>query len=101
MASFFTFALINPSFSRIDFKSRLFPFRRAIKTVSAIFKASAGSLSLFIPNIQIQAPTPNTLAIQSLFPISSQDNLKESSIFLDHILSQSLENQLEQKKEIK
>ena len=34
MASFFTFALINPSFSRIDFKSRLFPFRSAIKTDS-------------------------------------------------------------------
>jgi len=57
------------------------PFRRAIKTVSEIFKASAGSLSLLIPNIQVQAPTPNALAIQSSFPISSQGNLKDSSIF--------------------
>ena len=80
MTSFFIFVLIVPSFSSIDFKSRLFPFRRAIKTVSAIFKASPGSLSLFIPNIQVQAPTPNALAIQSSFPISSQGNLKDSSI---------------------
>jgi len=68
--------------------------------VSEIFKASAGSLSLFIPNIQVQAPTPNALAIQSSFPISSQGNLKDSSIFLDHIHSHLLENQLEQKKKI-
>jgi len=101
VASFFTFALINPSFSRIDFKSRLFPFRSAIKTVSAIFKASPVSLSLFISNIQAQAPTPNALAIQSSFPISSQGNLKDSSIFLDRIHSHLLENQSEQKKEIK
>ena len=55
--------------------------QEAIKTVSEIFKASAGSLSLFIPNIQVQAPTPNALAIQSSFPISLQGNLKDSSIF--------------------
>jgi len=36
---------------------------------------------LFISNIQVQAPTPNALAIQSSFPISSQGNLKDSSIF--------------------
>ena len=45
--------IINPSFSSIDFKSRLFTFRKAIKTVTAIFKAYAGSLSLSIPNIQL------------------------------------------------
>ena len=68
--------------------------------MSAIFKASPVSLSLFISNIQVQAPTPSALAIQSSFPISSQGNLKDFSIFSDHIHSHLLENQLEQKKEI-
>jgi len=53
-----------------------------------------------MPKIQVQAPTPNALAIQSSFPISSQGNLKDSSIFLDHIHSHLLGNQLEQKKGI-
>ena len=35
----------------------------------------------YIPNIQVQAPTPNALAIQSSYPISLQGNLKDSSIF--------------------
>ena len=38
-------------------------------------------INMFIPNTQVQAPTPNALAIQSSFPISSQGNLKDSSIF--------------------
>ena len=49
--------------------------------MSAIFRASPVSLSLFISNIQVQAPTPSALAMQSSFPISSQGNLKDSSIF--------------------
>ncbi len=71
----------NYTFTVMDGLDEATKLRRAIKTFSAIFKASAGSLSLFIPNTKVQAPTPNALAIQSSFPISSQGNLKDSSIF--------------------
>ena len=75
-------SLIEPSFSKIEFISRLFPFIRAIKTSSAILKASFDSFPFLIPNTQVQAPTPKALAIHSSLPISSQGNLKDSSIFL-------------------
>ena len=74
-------SLIDPSFSKIEFISSLFPFKRAIKTSSEILKASFDSFPFLIPNTQVQAPTPKALAIQSSLPISSQGNLNDSSIF--------------------
>ena len=75
------FSFINPSLLKAELISRLLPFKSAINTWSAILKASLGSLPFVIPNIQVQATTPNERAIQSSFPISSQGNLKDSSIF--------------------
>ena len=75
-------SLIEPSFSKIEFISRLFPFNRAINTSSAILSASFDSFPFFIPNTHVHAPTPKALAIHSSLPISSQGNLNDSSIFL-------------------